>query len=52
MVVRGGMGTVTQQLAAAAMAAGATIHTACPVAQIDVQAGAATGACGRVHTVH
>jgi hypothetical protein len=38
------MGVVTQRLAAAAMAAGASIHTACPVARIEVQDGQATGA--------
>lgn len=43
MVVEGGMGTVTQTLAAAAMAAGATIHTSSPVAAIKTSGGAASG---------
>ncbi|MEP6696104.1 MAG: NAD(P)/FAD-dependent oxidoreductase [Pseudonocardiales bacterium] len=43
MAVRGGMGTVTQALAAAASAAGATIRCACPVASITVSDGAAAG---------
>lgn len=43
MVVAGGMGVVTQQLATAAMHAGAQIHTACPVQQIEVQDGRASG---------
>ncbi|MDP9240423.1 MAG: NAD(P)/FAD-dependent oxidoreductase [Actinomycetota bacterium] len=43
MAVRGGMGTVTQTLAAAAAAAGATIRTGCPVASITVSSGAAAG---------
>ena len=40
MIVRGGMGTVTQKLAALAQAAGARIETHARVARIDVQAGA------------
>lgn len=43
MVVEGGMGVVTQQLATAAMHAGAQIHTASPVHKIEVQDGQATG---------
>lgn len=43
MVVEGGMGTVTQTLAAAALEAGADVHTSRPVAAIDVQGDAATG---------
>lgn len=43
MVVEGGMGVVTQGLATAAMQAGAAIHTASPVQQIEVQDGQATG---------
>lgn len=45
MVVEGGMGVVTQQLATMAMAAGARIHTASPVRRIEVESGggAATG---------
>lgn len=39
------MGVVTQRLAEAALAAGAAIHTSCPVQQIEVQDGRATGAC-------
>lgn len=36
-----GMGTVTQRLAAAAIEAGARIHTSSPVASVEVQGGAA-----------
>jgi phytoene dehydrogenase-like protein len=43
MVVRGGMGTVTGQLAAQATAAGAEIRLATPVAEIVVHDGAAAG---------
>ncbi len=43
MVVRGGMGTVTQTLAQAARAAGAQITTSCPVASIVVEGGQARG---------
>jgi phytoene dehydrogenase-like protein len=43
MAVRGGMGTVTDLLAATATAAGAKIRTACPVSSITVSGGAATG---------
>lgn len=43
MVVEGGMGVVTQQLATKAMAAGARIHTAAPVKRVEVQGGQATG---------
>lgn len=43
MVVEGGMGTVTQQLAAAAMKAGATIRTGCPISNITIEGGSATG---------
>ncbi len=43
MVVEGGMGTVTQRLAAAALEAGAKIHTGAPVASIEVEGAAATG---------
>jgi hypothetical protein len=44
MVVEGGMGAVTQQLAAAARQAGAHIHTGAAVQQIEVKDGRATGA--------
>lgn len=40
------MGTVTQQLAAAAIQAGAQIHTNCPVAEVEVSPGG--GAAGVV----
>lgn len=43
MVCEGGMGTVTQRLAAAARAAGAVIETGVPVARIVVEGGAAVG---------
>lgn len=43
MVVRGGMGTVTQTLAAAATAAGARIETSCPVSAITVEGGRVSG---------
>jgi phytoene dehydrogenase-like protein len=43
MVVEGGMGVVTQQLAAAARQAGAHIHTGAAVQSIEVQDGRATG---------
>lgn len=43
MVVEGGMGVVTQQLATQALAAGAAIHTAAPVKRVEVQRGTATG---------
>lgn len=43
MVVKGGMGTVTQALARAALRAGAKIETGRSVAQIDVADRAATG---------
>jgi len=43
MAVRGGMGAVTQTLAAAAAASGATIRTACPVASITLSGAAAAG---------
>ncbi len=43
MAVRGGMGTVTQALAAVATGAGARIRAACPVTAISVSGGAATG---------
>ncbi len=43
MVVRGGMGTVTQTLARAAVAAGARIRTSCPVNAITIAGGRATG---------
>lgn len=42
-VCAGGMGTVTQMLAAAATEAGADIHTLAGVQSIDVQDGTATG---------
>jgi phytoene dehydrogenase-like protein len=45
MVVEGGMGVVTQQLATQALAAGAAIHTAAPVKRVEVQGGTATGGC-------
>ena len=45
MVVEGGMGVVTQQLATKAMTAGAAIHTATPVKRVEVQNGRATGVC-------
>jgi phytoene dehydrogenase-like protein len=41
--VRGGMGAITQALAASAKAAGATIRTDAPVTSIDVVDGRATG---------
>jgi phytoene dehydrogenase-like protein len=43
MLVRGGMGTVTQALAAAARRAGAVIETGSPVAALLTQDGAASG---------
>lgn len=43
MVVAGGMGTVTQRLATAAMQAGAKIHTGRPVDRILLEDGAAAG---------
>jgi phytoene dehydrogenase-like protein len=43
MVVRGGMGTVTSELARAARAAGAEIRTATPVERITVSQAVATG---------
>lgn len=43
MLVAGGMGTVSERLAAAARAAGVVIETACPVQQIVVEQGAAVG---------
>jgi phytoene dehydrogenase-like protein len=43
MVVRGGMGTVTQALARKAVEAGARIRLDTPVARITVENGAATG---------
>jgi len=43
MVVRGGMGTVTQQLARKATGAGARLTLETPVASITVENGAATG---------
>jgi phytoene dehydrogenase-like protein len=43
MIVEGGMGTVTSQLATAARAAGAQIRTRAPVAQVDVKGGAVEG---------
>lgn len=43
MIVRGGMGTVTAQLAAAARAAGARIETGAPVARVTYTAGAVDG---------
>ncbi len=43
MLVRGGMGTLTQMLAREAVAAGAEILTGAPVAQIECVGGAATG---------
>ncbi len=43
MVVEGGMGTVTQQLALAAMEAGAQLETGRPVVGISVQGGSVTG---------
>jgi phytoene dehydrogenase-like protein len=42
-IVRGGMGTVTAQIAAAARAAGATTHTSAPVERVLVESGAAAG---------
>jgi hypothetical protein len=48
MVVEGGMGVVTQQLATKAMTAGAAIHTATPVKRVEVQDGCATGVCAIV----
>ncbi|MDX2271403.1 MAG: NAD(P)/FAD-dependent oxidoreductase [Cyanobacteriota bacterium] len=41
--VRGGMGSITQALAQAAQDGGATIRTSCPVAEILVEGGVATG---------
>jgi phytoene dehydrogenase-like protein len=43
MIVKGGMGTITQRLAALARAAGAKIETDAGVARIDVTAGCVTG---------
>lgn len=43
MVVEGGMGTVTQRLAEAARAAGATIHTSSPVESILTDGNMASG---------
>lgn len=43
MVVRGGMGTVTQRLAAAAAAAGATVTTGARVEQVLAEEGHAAG---------
>lgn len=43
MIVEGGMGTVTGTLAAAARAAGAAIHTAAPVAAVQLTGGAVSG---------
>ena len=43
MIVRGGMGTITQRLAELARAAGAKIETQAPVGRIDVAAGHVTG---------
>jgi phytoene dehydrogenase-like protein len=43
MIVKGGMGTITQRLAALARAAGAKIETDAGVARIDVTAGHVTG---------
>jgi phytoene dehydrogenase-like protein len=43
MIVEGGMGTVTRRLGELARAAGARIETNAAVAQIEVQAGRATG---------
>jgi phytoene dehydrogenase-like protein len=42
-IVRGGMGTVTMQIADAARAAGATMHTQSPVARVVIESGAAAG---------
>lgn len=42
-VLPSGMGTVTQQLAAAAVAAGVKLHTACKVASIAVEGGLVRG---------
>lgn len=44
MIVRGGMGAVTSQLATAARAAGARIRTSAQVARIEVERSAVTGA--------
>ncbi len=41
--VRGGMGAISQAIAASARAAGATIRTGAPVASIDVDRGRVTG---------
>ena len=41
--VRGGMGSLSEAIAAAARAHGATILTGCPVARISVEGGQATG---------
>ena len=43
MIVRGGMGTVTERIAAAARAAGATMHTTSPAEQVLVESGVVTG---------
>ena len=43
MIVRGGMGSVTKELARLAREAGARIRTGAGVARIDVQSGAVTG---------
>jgi phytoene dehydrogenase-like protein len=41
--VRGGMGAISEAIAASARAAGATIRTGAPVASIDVEGGRVTG---------
>jgi phytoene dehydrogenase-like protein len=43
MVVEGGMGTVTRQLAQAAMEAGAVVETGRAVQQINVRGGSVSG---------
>jgi phytoene dehydrogenase-like protein len=47
MVVRGGMGTVTQTIATRALAAGATIRSGVAVDRIVVDGGVATGVVGQ-----
>jgi phytoene dehydrogenase-like protein len=43
MIVRGGMGTVSDAIARQASAAGASLHTEVPVARIDVRDGVVSG---------
>ena len=52
MIVKGGMGTITRQLAEAAVKAGAVIHTGKKVAKIDSTGGVATGVTLEDGTAH